>query len=79
MKKTPILFLIIIAFFLLYFFWPFGKRSFDQDKAFAVEISDGGMIFHITSDQETVAEFLKEKNIGLGEKDYVFPAPDAPG
>ena len=28
-------------------------------------------------DQETVAEFLEEKNIALGEKDYIFPAPDA--
>ena len=74
MKKILILFLIIIAFFLLYFFWSFRKRSFDQNKAFAVEISDNGMIFHATADQKTTAEFLKEKNIEVGEKDYIFPA-----
>ncbi|OGI25620.1 MAG: hypothetical protein A3J76_06110 [Candidatus Moranbacteria bacterium RBG_13_45_13] len=77
MKKIFIFFLIIIAFVLFYFFWPFGKRTFDQNKAFAVEISDNGMIFHATSDQKTVAEFLAEKNIALGERDYVFPAPEA--
>ena len=77
MKKILILFLIIFVLIVLYFFWPFGKRSFDQNKAFAVEISDNGMIFHAASDQETVAEFLSEKNIALGEKDYIFPAPEA--
>lgn len=77
MKKTIIIFIIIIIFISLYFFWPFGKRSFGQNKAFAVEISDNGMIFTASADQETVAEFLKEKNILLGEKDYIFPAPEA--
>jgi len=72
-----IIFFAIIALTLLYFFWPFGKRSFDQNKAFAVEISDNEMIFHATADQETIAEFLKEKNITLGEHDYIFPMPEA--
>jgi len=77
MKKTFTIFLIILVFVLLYFFWPFGKRSFDKNKAFAVEISDNGMIFHATADQETISEFLKEKNITLGEHDYIFPMPEA--
>jgi len=71
-----IILVLFVIFTLLYFFGPFGKRSFDKNKAFAVEISDGGMIFHATTDQETIAEFLKEKNIDLSEKDYVFPDPD---
>lgn len=76
MKKTLILSLIILAFIALYFFWPFGKRSFDQNKAFAVEVFDNGMVFHATADQENISEFLKEKNIPLGEHDYIFPAPE---
>ena len=35
------------------------------------------MVFQANSDQKTVSEFLAEKNIGLSEKDYVFPATDA--
>jgi len=77
MKKTVIIFILIISLSSLYFFWPFGKRIFDQNKAFPVEISDSGMIFHDLADQETISDFLREKNIKLGEKDYIFPAPDA--
>jgi hypothetical protein len=73
-------FFVIIAAALIglvYFFWPFRKRSFDQNKVFTIDISDNGMAFEATSDQETVSEFLAEKNINLSEKDYVFPTPDA--
>jgi hypothetical protein len=73
MKKILILLLVIILLILLYFFWPFGKRVFDQNKDFTVELSDNGMIFHASTDQKTVAGFLQEKNIKLGEKDYIFP------
>lgn len=72
-----IIFVILTVAFFLYFFWPFGRRSFDQNKDFAVEISDNGMIFRASADKETVSEFLQEKNIVLGEKDYIFPAPEA--
>lgn len=77
MKKTLILFLIIFALIALYFFWPFGKRSFDASKAFPVEISDNGLNLFTATNQKTTADFLKEKNIPLGEHDFVFPAPDA--
>ena len=76
MKKTLILFLIIFAFIALYFFWPFGKRNFDTGKSFAVEVSDNGMIFRTATNQENISEFLAEKNVVLGEKDYIFPSPD---
>lgn len=76
MKKAPTFFLITIIFFLIWHFWPFGKRSFDQNKDFAVEISDNGIVFHASADQETISEFLKEKNIALGGKDYIFPMPE---
>jgi hypothetical protein len=76
-KKFTILLLFLAILIVSYFFWPFGKRIFDQNKAFAVEISDNGMLYRATVDQETIAEFLKEKNIELGEKDYIFPVPEA--
>lgn len=77
MRKFVFAIIAVIIICSLYFFWPFGKRSFDQNKAFAVEISDSGMSFRANANKATVAEFLKEKNIALGEKDYIFPAPDA--
>jgi len=77
MKKYLVFFLTSLVIVAIYFFWPFGKRSFDQNKAFAVEISDNGMIFEASADKETVGEFLAEENIPLGEKDYIFPAPEA--
>jgi uncharacterized protein YabE (DUF348 family) len=78
MKKKIALFLIFLAILTVFhFFWPFGKRSFDQNKAFAVEISENGMVFRATTDRETVSELLAEKKIALGNKDYIFPASDA--
>jgi hypothetical protein len=76
-KKFTILLLFLVILIVSYFFWPFGKRSFNTGKNFPVEISDNGMIYRATADQETITEFLKEKNIKLDEKDYIFPAPDA--
>jgi len=77
MKKPLILPLIILAVVALYFFWPSGKRDFGQNKPFSVEISDNGMVFRASAGQETVSEFLEEKDIRLGEKDYIFPSPEA--
>lgn len=77
MKKKFTFFLIIIILFLFYLFWPFGKRSFDQNKAFAVQIFDGGLTFSTATNSKIVSDFLKEKNIPLGEHDYIFPAPEA--
>jgi hypothetical protein len=75
-KKFAILLIFLVILIVSHFFWPFGKKVFDQKKAFAVEISDNGLIFHTTTDQENVSEFLKEENIGLDEKDYIFPSLD---
>ena len=72
-----IIFLVLLVSILLYFFWPFGKRSFDTEKTFAVEISDSGSTFSITANSKNVSDFLKEKKIALSEKDYIFPAPEA--
>jgi len=77
MKKTLILFLIILALIVFYFFWPSGKRSFDQNKAFVVEVSDNGTTFRVRAEQKTVADFLKKNNIKLSEKDFIFPVPEA--
>ncbi|MDP1846034.1 MAG: G5 domain-containing protein [Candidatus Moranbacteria bacterium] len=76
MKKIALLLILLVILAVSYFFWPFGKRSFDTGKSFAVEISDNGMILNVTAGQETISEFLTEKNIALGEKDYIFPAPE---
>jgi uncharacterized protein YabE (DUF348 family) len=76
-KKLVLLSIFLAIFALSYFFWPFGKRNFDQNKNFPVEISDNGLIFYATANRETIAEFLEEKNVSLGDKDYIFPAPDA--
>jgi hypothetical protein len=77
MKKTLLFIIIIAVFAAAYHFWPFGKRKFATGKDFPVEFSDNGNIFYTNSDQETVSEFLSEKNLALREKDYVFPAPEA--
>ncbi|MFA5926082.1 MAG: G5 domain-containing protein [Parcubacteria group bacterium] len=77
MKKSFILFLVIVAAISLYLFWPFGKRSFGRNKIFAVEISDGGLIFPAATTADTVSGLLAGEHLGLSEKDYIFPAPDA--
>jgi len=61
----------------LYSFWSLGKKTFDQKKSFAVEISDNGMVFHTHTEQKTVADFLEKNNFKLSDKDYVFPTPEA--
>jgi len=78
MKKKPAIFLVLAATFIfLYFFRPFGKRHFDTGKPFPVAISDNGVLFYSIANQETTAEFLKKSNIELGNRDYIFPAPEA--
>jgi hypothetical protein len=76
MKKFIIFLLIIVAAISFYYFWPFGKRIFNKNTLFPVEISDNGMLLKASADRETVGEFLAEKNISFSEKDYVFPAAD---
>jgi hypothetical protein len=78
MKKILILFpIFLVVFVALYFFWPFHKRSFAADKSFTVSLSDNGAIFSVATNSKTVSDFLKEKNISLGNKDYIFPDPSA--
>jgi hypothetical protein len=77
MKKIFVFFLTIIVFFLLYHFWPFGKRSFDLRRNFEVNISDNGLASSASTDSKTVADFLAQNNIKLADKDYVSPDPAA--
>lgn len=74
---TKISLLVVIIAILLYFFWPFGKRSFDQKKPFEIEISDNGLNFYATASAGTVSDFILGENIALGEKDYIFPDREA--
>ena len=77
MKKKFSIFLVFIAVLaILYFFWPFGKRKFNVKAPFPVAVADGGNYFATTTSARTVSDFIKEKKIALGEKDYVFPTPD---
>lgn len=77
MKKKFTIFLVFIAIFaILYFFWPFGKRRFKFKAPFPVAVADSGNYFSTITSAKTVSDFLKEKNIPLGDKDYIFPAPD---
>lgn len=78
MKKIIILSLIFLAIFIAsYIFWPFHKRSFDINKSFIVNLSDNGAIFPVVTNSKIVSDFLKEKNISLGNKDYIFPDPNS--
>lgn len=77
MKKILILFLIFLAIFVaLYIFWPFHKRIFNINKPIIVNLSDNGAPFPVATNSKTVSDFIKEKNILLGGKDYIFPGPD---
>jgi len=76
-KKISILLLFLAIAAVLYLFWPFGKRNFAVLKPFAVVIADNGNYFATTASAATVSDLLAEKNITLGDKDYIFPAPDA--
>lgn len=76
-KKFSILLLFFAIVAVLYFFWPFGKRKFDVKKPFAIGITDNGNYFATSASAAIVSDFLAEKKIKLGEKDYIFPAPDA--
>jgi hypothetical protein len=76
-KKNTIFLAICIILALLSFFGPFGKRKFSPVKPFAVQVNDNGNFFATLASAETVSDFLKEKNITLSEKDYIFPAPEA--
>jgi len=78
MKKKFALFLIFSAILAaVYLFWPFGKRIFEIKKPFAVSIADNGNYFATSASVATVSDLLAEKNISLGDKDYIFPAMDA--
>lgn len=74
---VKIIFPLAIIAVLSYFFRPFGKDKFEISKPFAVGITDNGNYFATSASAATVSELLAEKNISLGEKDYVFPSPDA--
>jgi hypothetical protein len=75
-KKISILLLFFAIFTAVYIFWPFGKRNFDIKEPFAIGITDNGNYFTTEASAATVSDFLAEKNISLGDKDYIFPAPD---
>src|SRR4030042_1252288 len=77
MRKSFKIFLFFLAIFIIiFFFWPFGKRSFDITENFQITFSDNGIIFPTEARAQTVSEFLAEKNIALSEHDYIFPAPE---
>jgi uncharacterized protein YabE (DUF348 family) len=76
-KFFIILSIIAIAGLLWYFFRLFDKEKFEIAKPFFVGILDNGNYFATSASAATVSELLAEKNIPLGEKDYVFPTPDA--
>lgn len=46
-------------------------------KPFPIAVADSGNYFATTTSAATVSDFLKEKKIALGDKDFVFPTPDA--
>ncbi len=69
-----VFFAIITAFYIL---WPFGRKTFKITHPFSVGITDNGNHFAVLTSAANVSEFLAEKNIPLGEKDFVFPAPEA--
>jgi hypothetical protein len=74
MKKILILFLISLAILAaLYFFWPFQKRNFAVNSSFTVILSDNGAVFPITTKATNVSDFIKENNLSLSEKDFIFP------
>jgi len=76
-RKISILLLFFAIAVVLYVFWPFGKKKFEIKQPFSVAVADSGNNFSTTTSAKTVSDFLTEKNISLGEKDYIFPAPDA--
>ncbi len=60
----------------VYFAWKPG-RNFESSARFRVNLVDNSLEFEASTSAKTVSDFLAEKNIPLGEKDYVFPAAEA--
>ena len=75
-KKISILLLFFAIIAVLHFFWPFGKRKFAVLPPFSVAVADSGNYFSTMTSAATISDFFKEKKIALGEKDFIFPAPD---
>ncbi len=72
-KKLKYFLIFLVVAMILYFFWPFGKRSFSMEKSFMVTLSDNGMEHPVVTNSQTIAEFLAERNITLGGSDFIFP------
>lgn len=76
-RKITIFLLFVVVLAGFYAFWQRHKKRFIVKQPFSVVMADSGNVFVTATSAKTVSDFLKEKNIALSEKDYVFPAPDA--
>jgi hypothetical protein len=76
-RKITIFLLFAAVLGIFFYFHPFRKNKFELKTPFSVKFSDNGFFFETATSAKTVKDFLSEKNIALGEKDFVFPLPDA--
>lgn len=76
-KKTfyLILFLALVFFsYCVFAFFSDPDRELDfNNSAKSITLNDNGFYFKVTTSSATIEDFLKEKNISLGEHDQIIP------
>lgn len=56
----------------------FGGEEPIAGRLLKVHLNDGGLVFEVTTQADTVIDFLKEQNIDLLPQDSVFPPKETP-
>lgn len=80
MKKIFIILILLAAFLAIYFFFnnrPDYELDFNNSPKL-ITLNDNGLSFDTKTSATTIENFLKEKNINLGEHDQIIPEKNAP-
>ncbi|HRY82509.1 MAG TPA: G5 domain-containing protein [Candidatus Moranbacteria bacterium] len=73
-----LLFTLIFGAYKLFLFFK-NKRDFSENSEYrkTIILNDNGLIFETSTSAGLVSEFLKDKNINLGEHDKIIPELDS--
>lgn len=73
-----LIFSILIFVFYRHFFPKIRPFSLEQNFSKIITLKEDGLIYTLSSQKETIASFLEENQIILGELDQIIPAKDTP-